>query len=140
MDSSGPESIRGRTNKCGAHRAPLQSRSTTTPGSQRTVRLIGRQQTLQSSISDCSDCEVSICNGKTSPQCGQVTSVSTINCIYCSGVCVSVTSSGVETSLDISENCKRLNSFVSRLSHRYPRGPTVHLARPTRSIPRLRSE
>ncbi|HEV3392984.1 MAG TPA: hypothetical protein VG103_05680 [Chthoniobacterales bacterium] len=27
-----------------------------------------------------------------------------------------------------------LNSFVSRLSRRYPRGATVHVARPTRSI------
>src|SRR2546423_571437 len=53
----------------------------TEPGWQRTVRLIGRQQTLQSSISDCSACEVSICNGKTSPQCGQVISVSTISCM-----------------------------------------------------------
>src|ERR1700736_2821753 len=43
------------------------------------------------------------------------------------------------TSLTISE-ITRLNSFVSRLSRRYPRGATVHVARPTRSIPRLRSE
>ena len=37
------------------------------------------------------------------------------------------------------ENSKRLNSFVSRLSRRYPRGITFHVARPARSIPRLRS-
>jgi len=30
----------------------------------------------------------------------------------------------------------RLNSFVSRLSRRYPRGFAVHVACPTRSIPR----
>ncbi len=50
----------------------------------------------------------------------------------------SVMSSEVETSLDISvsENSKRLNSFISRVSRRYPRGVTVHVARPARSIPR----
>jgi hypothetical protein len=51
-----------------------------------------------------------------------------------------VMSSGVETSLDISLQAIRLDSFVSRLSRRFPRGATVHVARPTRSIPRLRSE
>ena len=60
----------------------LQTKSRTRPGSHRIVRLIGRQQTVQSSIIDCSDCEVSICNGKTSPQCGQVISVSTINSTF----------------------------------------------------------
>src|SRR5437588_10197704 len=94
------------------------------PGRQRMVRLIGRQQTLQSSISDCSDCEVSICNGKTSPHCGQVTSVSTINCIVAAAFYFGVISNGVEISLDISQNIV---------------GPTVHVACPTRSIPRLRS-
>src|SRR5207248_10626086 len=69
------------TSSIGGSCPQLQTKSRTRPGSHRSVRLIGRQQTVQSSISDCSDCEVSICNGKTSPQCGQVTSVSTINCI-----------------------------------------------------------
>src|ERR1700730_3436200 len=49
----------------------------------------------------------------------------------------------VERSRDISRyfrNCQRLYSFVSRLSRHYPRGTTVHVARPTRSIPPLRSE
>ena len=35
---------------------------------------MGRQQTVQSSMSDCSASEVSICNGKVSPQWGQTTS------------------------------------------------------------------
>src|SRR5712692_10525803 len=48
-----------------------------------------------------------------------------------------VMSSEVETSLNISGNSKRLNSFVTRLSRRYPRGATVHVARPACSIPRL---
>ena len=58
-----------------------QTRSTIEPGSQRMLRLIGRQQTVQSSINDCSDWEVSIWSGKTSPQCGQVMFASTTNCI-----------------------------------------------------------
>src|SRR5207237_9842229 len=48
----------------------------------------------------------------------------------------------VETSLD-SLACKeksRDDSFVSRLCRRYPRGATVYVAHPGRSIPRLRSE
>ena len=59
------------------------------------------------------------------------------------GARVSLFSCHVERSRDISyyfRNNDRLNSFVSRLSRRFPRGATVHVARPTRSIPRLRSE
>jgi hypothetical protein len=43
--------------------------------------VIGLQQTVQSSMSDCSDCDVSICIGKLSPQCGQVISAATIKSI-----------------------------------------------------------
>jgi CheY-like chemotaxis protein len=43
------------------------------------VSAIGRQQTVQSSISDCSRCDVSTSNGNDSPQCGQVISVSTVS-------------------------------------------------------------
>jgi len=46
----------------GAHRAPLQRRSTTEPGRQRIVNVMGRQQTVQSSMIDCSGCEVSTSN------------------------------------------------------------------------------
>jgi len=35
---------------------------------------------------------------------------------------------------------REIDSFVSRLSRRYPRSATVYVARPRRSIPRLRSE
>ena len=59
------------------------------------------------------------------------------------GARVGLFSCHVERSRDISyyfRNNDRLNSFVSRLSRRFPRGATVHVARPTRSIPRLRSE
>src|SRR4051794_11091349 len=42
------------------------------------VSAIGRQQTVQSSINDCSLCEVSIWSGNASPQCGQMISVSTV--------------------------------------------------------------
>lgn len=49
----------------------------TSPGRHSSCKVIGRQQTLQSSIMVCSPCEVSICNGKTSPQCGHETSTST---------------------------------------------------------------
>src|SRR3954454_10488601 len=45
------------------------------------VSAIGRQQTVQSSISDCSRSEVSTCNGNTSPQCGQAMSVSIVRSI-----------------------------------------------------------
>ena len=68
------ESSRCTQNKLLAQGA--QTRSTMTPGLHRIVKLIGRQQTVQSSMNDCSRCEVSICNGKISPQCGQVISVS----------------------------------------------------------------
>src|SRR4029077_16738172 len=56
--------------------------STITPGWQRIVSAIGRQQTVQSSMSDCSAWEVSTWIGKTSPQCGHVISVSAINSIF----------------------------------------------------------
>src|SRR6266480_4087346 len=49
--------------------------ATIAPGRQRIVSVIGRQQTAQSSIRVCSSCEVSICIGKISPQCGQVISL-----------------------------------------------------------------
>jgi hypothetical protein len=51
------------------------------PGEQQMVSAIGRQQTVQSSTSDCSDCEVSTWSGKDSPQCGQTISVSQISSI-----------------------------------------------------------
>ena len=34
------------------------------------------------------------------------------------------------------EQYSEIDSFASRLSRRYPRGVTVYVARPTRSIPR----
>ena len=55
--------------------------SVTSPGRQRIVTEIGRQQTVQSSISDCSPCEVSIWSANDSPQCGQMMSASTIKFI-----------------------------------------------------------
>ena len=51
------------------------------PGRQRIVSAIGRQHTVQSSINDCSRCEVSIWRGNVSPQCGHVISVSTVSSI-----------------------------------------------------------
>ena len=52
------------------------------PGNEKSIfRMIGRQQTLQSSIRVCFDCDVSTCRGNDSPQCGQTTSVSQISSI-----------------------------------------------------------
>ena len=47
-----------------------------------------------------------------------------------------VMSSEVETSLTVPQrnNDERFDSFVSQLTRRYPRGFTVHVARPARSI------
>jgi hypothetical protein len=55
--------------------------SVISPGRQRIITEIGRQQTVQSSTSDCSRCEVSIWSANDSPQCGQMMSVSTIRFI-----------------------------------------------------------
>lgn len=57
-----------------------------------------------------------------------------------------VMSSKVETSLaanlqyysERGHKNREIDSVVSRLSRRYPPGVTVYVARPTRSIPRLR--
>lgn len=54
------------------------------PGRQRIVSAMGRQHTVQSSINDCSDCEVSTCSGNDSPQCGHTISVSITNSILSS--------------------------------------------------------
>jgi hypothetical protein len=59
----------------------LDANATTSPGRQRIVKLIGRQQTLQSSIKSCSLCEVSTSRLNVSPQCGQVISAETTGCI-----------------------------------------------------------
>lgn len=56
-------------------------RSMISPGRLRICSVMGRQQTLQSSTSDCSPNEVSTRSGKASPQCGQTTVVSTSNSI-----------------------------------------------------------
>ena len=62
----------------------LDANAITSPGRQRIVKLIGRQQTLQSSIKSCSRWEVSTSRLKLSPQCGQTTSAETMVCI---GMC-----------------------------------------------------
>src|SRR4051794_18564150 len=67
--------------------SPEMARSTISPGRQVTVRLIGRQQTVQSSTSVCSRCEVSIASANASPQCGQTISVSLISVIRARGCC-----------------------------------------------------
>ena len=59
----------------------LDANAITSPGRQRIVKLIGRQQTLQSSIKSCSRWEVSTSRLKVSPQCGQTTSAETMGCI-----------------------------------------------------------
>src|SRR5205823_9649630 len=78
MSDMNRQAARGAASESGDERVQPASEVTLriSLGRQRTVRLIGRQQTVQSSINDCSDCEVSICSGKVSPQCGQVMSVS----------------------------------------------------------------
>src|SRR4029077_18439685 len=67
--------------KCDCYKASPHVRLTIEPGLQRIDNVIGRQQTVQSSINVCSGCDVSIWIGKISPQCGQVTGVSAINSI-----------------------------------------------------------
>ena len=64
-----------RTPTGGIHSA--SRKSIISPGRQRIVSSIGRQQTEQSSVNTCSLKEVSIKSGNTSPQCGQAMSVST---------------------------------------------------------------